>query len=574
MKKFKIEDYYKSIENVNQLNYLKEYDYLFKIDVNVNDLDEDTKFFIITERKINSLIFFQGKIIHIFDNNEINNYFNQSEIDYIIERKNNVENFYLLVKYLMILWSITSNNTYSKEAFDLILRNLNSFEDFDKKYELLLILKNISDKTKYKCEDYIKEISILKYYIKTYYNYLNYLKLLDSKQVKKDVLKNLVFDYEKYLKPNDIGIYFFDSDLNLLENLLRKAILPLKPFYDLKANLISHLIKQRNEEDFVTLNLLRKQANYLKLADKIDESNNILAIATQMKFNVELNKRQFVISSENHPQLIIYRNYIEGKSEFLSSLSAEYIIDYFAKSYDELHYVSTEKGHTNLLENHYNTIYLDINNNTSEKQRKSDLSKNISIYYSLFFKQIFEQTLYKAIIKGNINSYNFFNFFENNWLSKPCKYTRANNEIEETWLKQLKPSLKHFFDLFEYKSLFEESDTNTYILCIDSLTIKFEGILRDFIRSLGGSTIKLKNEMSEMLLEELIEHEIIIEHFNSNEVELFKYVFTKKGLNIRNNVAHSFYKSIDYNFEKVSLIILCILRLSKYNFNIEEKPPF
>ena len=122
--------------------------------------------------------------------------------------------------------------------------------------------------------------------------------------------------------------------------------------------------------------------------------------------------------------------------------------------------------------------------------------------------------------------------------------------------------------MFEYQAIHSKLKTDLFILSIDSLTLKFEGILRDFIRITGGTTIKIKNGISEeILLEEMLEHKIIKETYEEAEIELFKLVFTRKGINIRNDIAHSFYKTSDYNFKKISLILLCILRISRFEFD-------
>ena len=43
-----------------------------------------------------------------------------------------------------------------------------------------------------------------------------------------------------------------------------------------------------------------------------------------------------------------------------------------------------------------------------------------------------------------------------------------------------------------------------------------------------------------------------------------KMIFTKKGENIRNNVAHCFYQTGEYRLEMICKIFLCVLRLGKY----------
>ena len=46
----------------------------------------------------------------------------------------------------------------------------------------------------------------------------------------------------------------------------------------------------------------------------------------------------------------------------------------------------------------------------------------------------------------------------------------------------------------------------------------------------------------------------------------FKYLFANEGgLNMRNNVAHSFYAFNDYSHDKILLLLAALLRLGKYD---------
>jgi hypothetical protein len=117
-----------------------------------------------------------------------------------------------------------------------------------------------------------------------------------------------------------------------------------------------------------------------------------------------------------------------------------------------------------------------------------------------------------------------------------------------------------------------KDNLQNYVLCVDSLTAKFEGALRDFIRLQGGTTtIEKRGELQEQLLEELLQNKIITELFSKEDISLFTYVFTKKGWNIRNNIAHCFYPYSSYSFDKATLVFICILKLGRYKLTYNEK---
>jgi hypothetical protein len=159
--------------------------------------------------------------------------------------------------------------------------------------------------------------------------------------------------------------------------------------------------------------------------------------------------------------------------------------------------------------------------------------------------------------------------FHNSWYGQKLPKMKLRSKKEEesyNWLDLMAPALHHFFLQLEASFLLgSDNPYSNYILCIDSLTLKFEGALRDFVRLVGGSSSKFKkDEIREMLLENLLDSDIVKREFNENDLALFKMVFTGKGDNIRNNVAHCFYQADDYRLEMICKIFLCILRLGKY----------
>lgn len=570
-----LQELYQNLELTKDIN-TKGTDYFLEIkfDKNLNDNEVNL---IKIERKILSLMFSKGKLISRFFSPDIvfDELFSDSDIEYIKERIENTQNTYIVIRYLIILWNKTKNQEYSKTAFDKTFDVLKKEIDtknvtFRDANELFLICRNIVEKTKYRREEYLNYLQDFKNNILIPYDFYSYLEqLIDNKLISSVLLKTLISDYRDYVK-FEIQYYFPNQyGFETLIPLIQKAKLPIKELYSLMAENESVLINHREENDFIKLNLLRKKAEYEKLAGKTIESEQTLEELTKIKFGVNLNKVNFSMSSETNKELEILWKIIDSKSSFLSTLDAEYIIGYFATQFDNLHTITTEKGNKPLFDGHFTTILMDINNNANEKKIRNNLSENISAYYSLFFMPIFEQTLYKSIINGHLNYQNFNDFLKGTWIGQPTKFHKGDIEIEESWLTLLQPGLYNFFSLFEYQTIHNKLKTDSYILSIDSLTLKFEGILRDFIRLTGGTTIKIKNGISEeILLEEMLEHKVMKETYEEAEIELFKLVFTRQGLNVRNDIAHSFYKLSDYNFKKISLILLCILRISRFEFDI------
>ena len=101
---------------------------------------------------------------------------------------------------------------------------------------------------------------------------------------------------------------------------------------------------------------------------------------------------------------------------------------------------------------------------------------------------------------------------------------------------------------------------------IEFLSLKFEGILRDIVSLSGENIVKQnrKGEIESCLLDDLLRTDIIQHTFDEEDIMLFYCTLTHKGLNIRNNVAHCFYKPQDYYADQALLVLLCILRLVKF----------
>ena len=124
-----------------------------------------------------------------------------------------------------------------------------------------------------------------------------------------------------------------------------------------------------------------------------------------------------------------------------------------------------------------------------------------------------------------------------------------------------------YFDLIENE---EDTTLNNQklILVIDSLTLKFEGVLRDFLFRIGGQTIESdENGTGERIsFERLLNNDVFKLFVADDECAFFKHLFTRDGINLRNNIAHCFYKPNDYSPKLVWLLICAFLKLGSNKF--------
>lgn len=232
----------------------------------------------------------------------------------------------------------------------------------------------------------------------------------------------------------------------------------------------------------------------------------------------------------------------------------------------------TVKEYKNSLINIFTVTEFDenINYRKSPSLFSSDKMRFVyfSIHYNTFVFPLLIKIFANGIINGKINYFSFYKSLKDNtWYGQRFEKRLAERDLDEntTWLSLFAPALYEYFAQIEMGFIMTGRQTPNYILCIDSLTLKFEGAMRDFIRLIGGNTsVEKEGEFREQTLEQLLSNKTILENFSIEDITLFEYVFTNKGWNIRNNVAHCFYPYSSYSFEKATIVLLCILRLGRY----------
>ena len=150
-------------------------------------------------------------------------------------------------------------------------------------------------------------------------------------------------------------------------------------------------------------------------------------------------------------------------------------------------------------------------------------------------------------------------YLNKSWLGQPrIQVNAALNESNESWLDNLKPSLRILCRELS-KETMRENYKGDYVCCLDSLTMKLEGCLRDIARAKGLKTMDENN--NEILLDGLLKQldESTIPHKTQL---LLNAILTHEGINLRNKYAHGFSSLADYNSKNAIMLVHCLLRLS------------
>lgn len=580
MENKELSDFYNSLDNIKSLSSWDIQKTIVPFD---NKIDKENEWKIIAERKVifTQYDFQSGKLLIPIQNLDVDgkpiiqNLLNKEEIQYLKNRVNSVNSTFLKAKYSHLLWQRTKHldNSNSAITFYFELVKIVEETDFDNLKNILSSLIYISNQTKTR-KDEVK--FLIDNIIDKSPNWKKYIliKLLYENKF----LNNI--DFEKHI--DDIASWY--DEYNYFGNLRHYELgITLcskiqkndENFYELLAkneNLI--LDEHPSKEDFIHITTLGKKCQYLHKTANKEELEKCLIEYNDAKQFVKLNKISVPIDDELNR---IFNEFIKFKSQTILKHTTNEILSFFSleeellvnpKSNEE----NTKKNYKNSIQNLWSVVSLDINANTSQLNEEQKLQQqkvqNYGLEFFVKYHTLFYISLINGIIQGKLNYLLVYDFLEKHtWYGHKFKRQLKNSEIEDrvSWISLIAPSLHNFFTQFEMSTLLDENKVNNFILCLDSLTLKFEGAIRDFIRLCGGSTSTAKTGvMQELLLEDLLVNNKIKELFSESDIELFKYTFTKNGINLRNNIAHSFMSYSNYSLQNVSLVLLCFLRLGKY----------
>ncbi|SHJ24499.1 protein of unknown function [Mesonia phycicola] len=579
-----VQSFYSSMENLKSLNIWN----IQKELETIENLDVDWKNKIVVERKILTYNINNGRLINNAQTTDIKGNINKAEftvkeIDYIKQRINQTENTFLISRYAHLIWQIEKHNDYAEISILNYIKTINKVKANEAR-ELPILLSAlfyISKKTK------IGIIEIQKFTLNLTNEVPDWFKssildaILENNILSSEQLKNIAIDLPTWVENENPTSYFHNkTTLNTGIKLYKKFNMPTKKLYELLSKNEDLILNQHQKDnDFIKLQTLGDKAKYLREAGKNVEAESILKEYNRLKQTVKLGKFNWELG-EKETQL--FNEYLKKYSEIILKLPTEKILAYFSINEDIL--VDPTENETyskqtikNSIQNLFSLSVFDINSNHKHLEESEkivrEINKNYTLSHTTKCFSLFLKVIIEGIWSGKINYYKIYDFLEKHtWYGLKFQRGMTANEIDKnsTWLSMLAPGIHSLFAQFELSILMNTNKVNNFILALDSLTLKFEGALRDFIRLAGGntSTSRRGGEIREQLLEELLDNEITKEYFSQKDIALFKYTFTNinQGKNIRNSIAHSFYQFSDYHYQPALLVFFCTLRLGKYTF--------
>lgn len=584
-----IKDFYQQLENITTLdswNLMKQITPLKEI------FSHEWNQVLATEQLCLRFALNEGKLKSSFvtttkDGKEVGypsiNNFSKEAITYLKRRTKEAQNPFLVSRYNHVLYELEKNRNYAIEAIASYKRLIYLMieEDFhDRFIPSVQAILRLTERTKFQVNETKKELLELTFNddIEIYKKLSIIREFINSPICKSHELKfypELGLSWINQLKKDD---YYPKKEI--LESALKVAIsnrINKEIFYEKLAENEDVILQQHpDDKDFIKPKILAEIMAYYKNAKNWEKYEEFSKEYTRVKSLAELSLIEIPLDAELHN---LINEEINRNLKTILTWDPDHIFAYFSVHSDLFPDINTiipqsTQNYNKSFLRHATSMVYDINGNvkelTDEAGLEHEIHKNYQLAFAISVLPVFIRTMQTGVFNFKI-SYNHLYLYlhQNSWFGQKLpkmKLTAKDENETYNWLDLMAPALLNFFMQLEASFLLgSENPFSNYVLAIDSLTLKFEGALRDFVRLVGGSSSKFKKEeIKEMLLEDLLNSEIAKKQFTDNDITLFKMVFTNKGDNIRNNVAHCFYKADDYRLEMICKIFLCILRLGKY----------
>ncbi len=229
------------------------------------------------------------------------------------------------------------------------------------------------------------------------------------------------------------------------------------------------------------------------------------------------------------------------------------------------HTVIDERGH---VEQHFST---EAELKLFQTLQQYDLA--LQAQYMQFINII----IIEAVKANKLNFSSVIQFFKKYaWFGKTLSRKNQNQDIPYNWLNLLAPALREYFAQLNY--LLESGNRPNFVLALDSLSLKIEGLLRDLCNFAGVTTFTQKMDYKERViyhekdLTALLHDEKLGKLMSADDLFLLKFVLVEKaGYNLRHRTAHSLLFFEEYSMFYMNLLFMILLKISKFEIKPNEK---
>jgi hypothetical protein len=525
---------------------------------------------------------------------ELNSY-QQEAFDYLKQRAELSASALLRARYNHLLWNsiITKNTTFALRAAENYVEAIRQCQqvedDEDMEYSHLIgrLFENLVGVVSEgkQCIQETKETAFRLLHDSPKFSFWAKHGIIDDMLKYPKIFKSTDFNntlglFELHLQNvNSIG-----EDFQLVNYYLPTAIKVaqkqksgVKKWYEEIGKAYIRMAEEENEDErsWIKLEEYRQAIDAFRLSGNQKRKQEIEQLYFELKPKVKLEEFSIELDEETRKKLEQLNSELKRQALSLLKQPPEFIYahiakgSFFPKHEDVLIAAKDKKNH---FLDFVTTIYFDNNKNSSKKSSETDEKQEVLETYGLRLKETLLPFLHYLIIlgikSGHLTCRNFLAFLiQRSWIGKPfIKIDLGGNNEVTNWINQIAPSISEFFSQV---LAWGESKyyTPNFILCTDSLTLKIEGLFRNFSERLNVSTsVGKRKGVQEALAHDILNNETIKQYFDEDDRLLFDYLFSSEGgLNLRNNIAHCFYSENEYHPDKMLLLIAVLLRLGKYN---------
>ncbi len=526
--------------------------------------------------------------------------FDEKTCKYLINRLKNTSNSLLKARYGIILWcSPKKHGKYGKISVDSNLNLIKFYEDKDKKepsnhygLDIITTLKNayiIAINIKYK-EDKVKS------------EIIRLVKIFNSKSTSSFALRAglivlMLNDKKNFLKNDFKGIEkicWQTSQALVKSGNIHNSIrmLELGERIDKKLGDKNHEWRKKIAEFYEMLMNQSEKGNNLaalsfcqnalqnykslKMNEKIKEMENKYS---ELKKSMKFKEIKTEVDLSGHIQKckeVAKRIVQKDSDEIIKILMHDNNI---LPKYNDMERLAEEVDKSAVLQQIIPVEIVDQGGHPSQHFFGYDEKK----YFGILQQYDMELKLNKnflireiifAAVKENKFSYDILLDFlyRSSWYGKDISKTIGGETITYNWLNLIDPSFREYFNQILHYFINEKNYPNM-VLCIDSLVLKMEGLLRDMCQFLGITTfytttdIKGRNIVREKDIHTLLYEKQIKEFFNKDDLLFLRFLLVEKaGYNLRHRIAHALMSYREYNIDYMHLLLLALLRLGKYKF--------
>jgi cell fate (sporulation/competence/biofilm development) regulator YlbF (YheA/YmcA/DUF963 family) len=526
--------------------------------------------------------------------------FTEDTFDYLIDRQKSAKAENLKARYSHILWlSPKKKIEYAQTAIDNYLKLIKIREkqdsEFPNEHFGLKVLENIKNAfllsltVKYKVETTKKEVLRLvkKYSFKSSSAYALKMQLIRLMLEQKSVFKEADFNGIVKVCEQMISNSYPTNKHSVIDilNLIIKVEKKLKNETAKYEKRIAEMWEELSYDREDETNLVSSDfcKNALKIYKKLKETDKVKELErrfNELRKNIKLSSfGQEIDMTEIMETFRDYADKLTDNDPFviINSLMTDKGL---LPTIEEVEKQAKETNKHSFLSHLANTSILDRNGNTAQYFNDKEEYEYYEILQSYHFSleltksNLIREIIFAGIKKGKLNANTFLSFLQQySWLGKELEMSsNGGKPIPYCWLALIAPALNEYFTNLEFYFRNQANYPN-FILCIDSLSLKIEGMLRDICEFKGITTFELKPDKKgrtisqEKDIHKLLYEPEITDLIDKDDLLFFKFLLVEKaGYNLRHRVAHSLMTFYEYHINLMNLLIMAVLKFGKYNF--------